>query len=435
MKIRACAGYVPTDAYKQLFPGPPYDVIDTAEARAIVAKNPFSVVRINRAETSLPEGTDTYSEEVYAAARRNLDEAVEKGIIKKDDRPHIYAYRQAKAGHSQMGFMALTAVEDYAEGRILKHEFTVAKKEADRIRTVDAQNANVGPVFLSYRSLPALNAILKRTEATEPAVDVPCAEFDKTRHTLWRLSEEDAAEAMALFDAHVERLYILDGHHRAKSAYEVGRKRIEAAKARGETVTGDEPMCWFLSVIYPHDSMAIFDYNRVIKSCPLSTPELIAKLEPNFTVTPVARPAQPEPTSPEADITPKHYAKPSHKRQFAMYRDGQWYHLELTAPVDESDPVKNIDSQILTDLVLEPVLGIHDLRTHPNVAFVGGDRGLQEMEAKTDAMREQGAIAFAVFPVTMEDLFSVAEAGVTMPCKSTFLLPKAFAGMMIRRIE
>ncbi|GKT28346.1 Uncharacterised conserved protein UCP033563 like protein [Aduncisulcus paluster] len=505
------AGYIPSDKSAQTLPSAPYDVVSTEEARAL-AKTPDSIHYVNRAEISFPpeEHVDTYSEPVYAKGRDKLQEFIAKDYLVKDDEKHFYAYMQEKAGHKQVGFIGLTSVSDYEKGDIKKHEFTTEVKLKDRIRTVDIQNANVGPVYLAYRSFPELNAILEETIKAEPRIDIKCAECDSTRHVLWDIPAALNKTVVELFKK-VPALYICDGHHRAESAFQVGKKRRDAAKE----VKGDEPFNFFMSVIFPHDSLYISNYDRVLKKTDVSMEELMEGLSKHFTVEEIPKPAKEIVLDEATQIDPPHYAKPKARHTFSMYTRGKWYGLSMKHEVEDEDPVKLIDSQILTDTVLEPIFKVTNLRADPNLIFVGGSRGLQYIEKQceihkdTDAARhtfsmytrgkwyglsmkhevededpvklidsqiltdtvlepifkvtnlradpniifvggsrglqyiekqceihkDTDAVGFSIFPVSMTEVFSVADSGKVMPPKSTFLIPKLLTGLCIRLIE
>ncbi|KAG9392852.1 Uncharacterized conserved protein UCP033563 [Carpediemonas membranifera] len=433
MKVKSFRGWIPSPACRQTLPGPPYDVISSSEARVVGEKNPDSVLHLNKPEIDLPKGTDAYSDIVYATGRENLQRFIEDGKLERDAQPQIYAYRQAKAGHAQTGFVALTAVADYASGAIKKHEVTVEKKERDRVRMVDTQNANVGPVYLAYKAREDLTAILDETVKTEPIFQIPCAECDETEHTIWRIDPANYERVIELFGT-VDSLYICDGHHRSESAFKVGQRRIKEAEAQGVTLPESHPARWFLSVIFPHDQLAIFDYNRVIIDSPYTKAEVLAELEKYFKVESLGVQDAGKPDT-EHSLAPAHHAKPTKMHEFGFYVEGEWFRLTLTNPVDDSHPIDSIDAEILTKLILDPFFGIKNLRTSEIIRFVGGDRGLHGMEKVADANRGKNACGFAVFPLTMEQLFKVADAGAICPPKSTYLLPKLLSGMVIRTIE
>ncbi len=431
MQVKSFCGYIPAPECSQLLPGPPYDILDTKEARKEAEGNKYSVLRLNKPDLELDDTVGPYDDVVYAHGKENLDKFIENGWLVRDA-PTIYAYTQAKAGHKQTGFVLLTAVEDYAAGRIKKHELTRKQKEDDRVRMVDTQNANVGPVYLSYKARDDLTSILDAATKTEPIVDIPCHPFDQTQHTLYRIPADRYAEIEKLF-ATVDTLYICDGHHRSQSAFRVGAERIADAEKAGAPLPADDPARWFLSVVFPHDQLRIFDYNRVVLDQPHDRDAVLAHLEKHFTVTPYADTPVPAPDFTKA-LIPEHPAYPEGRHTFSFYMGGQWYKLETTDAVDEADPIASIDSEILTRTVLKPLFGIEDLRSDSRINFVGGDRGLHGVAEMADAHAKTNACGFAVYPMTMDELFRVADAGMCCPPKSTYLMPKLLSGMVIRTI-
>ncbi len=386
---------------------PPYDVMNAAEARAMVKDRPWSFLHISRPEVDLPQGTDPYAPEVYAKAAENLQQQIEAGVLVRDDRVAYYVYRLTMNEHQQTGLVAAASVEAYDENRIKKHEFTRPNKEDDRVRQVDALNAQTGPVFLVYPSHAQVNQILAETSARDPEVDVTAE--DGVRHELWVLQDEaQVASLTAAFDA-MPALYVADGHHRSAAASRVAAAR-QAANAGH---SGDESYNYFLSVIFPHDQMQILDYNRVVRDLNGLEPEaFLDRVAERFQVIPSGAPVKPE--------------QPA---TYGMYLDGCWYQLTLRPElIPSDDPVGRLDVSLLANNLIDPILGISDPRRDDRIDFVGGIRGLKGLahRVNTGEMR----LAFSLYPTAMEDLMAVADAGEVMPPKSTWFEPKLADGLV-----
>jgi uncharacterized protein (DUF1015 family) len=399
--IRPFAGLRPVPERAAEVVAPPYDVLNSAEARERAKGRPWSFLHISKAEIDLPENTDPYDPAVYAKSAENLQKMLAEGILKRDDKDCYYAYRLIMNGHSQIGLVAAASVADYDTNRIRKHEFTRPAKEDDRVRQIEALNAQTGPVLLAYQSQAEMDAILAQVATTKPVVDVTAD--DGVQHTFWVIDDDATiAKISAGFDA-MKAIYIADGHHRSASASRV-------AKARGSKGTTNSD--FFLSVIYPHTQMKILDYNRVITDLNgLSKDALLAKIEKSFSIKPE-----------NAAVSPKHEA------EFGMYVDGQWYRLNINPDLIPSDPVKRLDVSLLADNLIEPLLGISDPRTDNRIDFVGGIRGLKELEKRVNS--GDMAIAFSLFPTSMEALMAVADANEVMPPKSTWFEPKLADGLV-----
>ena len=399
--IRPFAGLRPVPERAEEVVAPPYDVLNSAEARERAAGKPWSFLHISKAEIDLPEDTDPYDPAVYAKSAENLQKMLDEGILMRDDKDCYYAYRLIMDGHSQIGLVAAASVADYDTNRIRKHEFTRPAKEDDRVRQIEALNAQTGPVLLAYKSQADMDAILENVAKTEPLVDVTAD--DGVQHTFWIIDDDDTiAKISAGFDA-MNAIYIADGHHRSASASRV-------AKTKGGD--GNQNSDYFLSVIYPHNQMKILDYNRVVKDLNgLSKDEVLAKLEGKFDVS-----------AEDAAVSP---SKPT---EFGMYIDGQWYRLNINADLIPNDPVASLDVSLLADNLIEPVLGISDPRTDNRIDFVGGIRGLGELEKRVNS--GEMAIAFSLFPTRMEALMAVADANEVMPPKSTWFEPKLADGLV-----
>lgn len=385
---------------------PPYDVLSTEEARARAQGKPYSFLHISKPEIDLPEGTDPYSAEVYAKAAANLKAMREAGVLVQDPAPHYYVYRIRMGEHVQTGIVAAASVADYDTNRIRKHEFTRPDKEDDRVRQIDATNAQTGPVLLAYPDQPEVDDILARTAQAAP--DADAVADDGVRHTLWVMQDPaDMARITALFDA-MPALYIADGHHRSASASRI----CAARKAANPRHTGEEPYNAFLAVIFPAHEMRILDYNRVIRDLNgLSVEALLESIRAAFEVA----------KAPAA-------VKPARPGQFGLYLGGSWYQLDIKPErVPQDDPVGRLDVSLLQDNLIAPILGIEDPRRDKRIDFVGGIRGLAELEKRVDS--GEMALAFSLYPTRMQDLMAVADAGKVMPPKSTWFEPKLADGM------
>ncbi len=383
---------------------PPYDVLSTEEARVRAAGRPWSFLHISKPEIDLPPGTDPYAPAVYAKAAENLRAMLAAGVLARDPAPAYYAYRIVMGEHSQTGLVAAASVADYDTNRIRKHEFTRPDKEDDRVRQIDALDAQTGPVLLAYPAAPEVDALLAAASAGAPDAD---AELDGVRHTLWVIRDAGVqARLTAAFDA-LHALYIADGHHRSASA-----SRIAAArKAANPAHTGDEAYNYFLSVIFPAHQMRIMDYNRVIADLNGLTPDaFLAKLGEAFEAEPAIAPVKPE--------------RPG---VFGLYLAGRWHRLAIKPELIPADPVGRLDVSLLQNNLIAPVLGIADPRRDKRIDFVGGIRGLAELEKRVDS--GEMALAFALHPTRMEDLMAVADANEVMPPKSTWFEPKLADGM------
>ncbi|MDH5611046.1 MAG: DUF1015 family protein [Gammaproteobacteria bacterium] len=399
--IRPFAGLRPVPERAEEVVAPPYDVLNSAEARERAKGKPWSFLHISKAEIDLPEDIDPYDPAVYAKSAENLQKMLGEGILIRDNKDCYYAYRLIMNGHSQIGLVAAASVADYDTNRIRKHEYTRPAKEDDRVRQIEALNAQTGPVLLAYKSQPDMDAILENVAKTEPLVDVTAD--DGVQHTFWIIDDEETiAKISAGFDA-MDAIYIADGHHRSASASRV-------AKTKGGD--GNQNSDYFLSVIYPHNQMKILDYNRVIKDLNgLSKDEVLAKLEGKFEVR-----------AEDAAVSP---SKPT---EFGMYLDGQWYRLNINADLIPNDPVASLDVSLLADNLIAPILGISDPRTDNRIDFVGGIRGLGELEKRVNS--GEMAIAFSLYPTRMEALMAVADANEVMPPKSTWFEPKLADGLV-----
>jgi uncharacterized protein (DUF1015 family) len=393
----------------------PYDVMDSDEARIEVQKHPLSYIHVEKPEVDLPAGTDLYDPAVYAKAKENLDNYSRQGHMKQDPQPLFYIYRQNMDGREQNGLVGLTSVDEYMAGKIKKHEFTRADKEADRIRHVDACDAHASPVFFTYRHQDAIDTVVERVkQAKEPVYDF--VSDDGVGHSLWLLDDPaDIAAIQAAF-ADLDCLYVADGHHRTASAAKVGLLRRE----QHPHFTGEEEFNFFMAVIFPDNQLKIFDYNRVVKDLNGHSKEDFLKLvEQKFELTPIREAGN---------------FQPGQTHEIAMYLDHSWYRLVPKAGSwDTANPVASLDVSILQDNLLHPILGIGDPRRDKRIDFVGGIRGLDELVRRVDSGRE--AVAFAMFPTSMDELLSIADAGLIMPPKSTWFEPKLRSGLFIHPLS
>ena len=392
----------------------PYDVMNSAEAKEMVKNKPYSFLHVDKAEIDFdPIPDNIYTESVYLKAKENLDKLVTDGISEEDETPCIYIYRQIMNGRSQTGLVGCTAIDDYINNIIKKHELTRADKEADRINHVDYCDANTGPIFLTYRADDFINTTVENWKINHsPVYDFTTD--DGIRNTVWVIDDADTLNAIADKFGGIDYLYIADGHHRAASAVKVGLKRRE----QYPDYTGEEEFNFFLAVLFPENELEIMDYNRVIKDLNGNTSdEFLAKLNDKFTVSAVSN-------------TPY---KPEDKHTFGMLLDGTWY--KLTAKdnaYDNSDPVSRLDVSILQNNVISPILGIDDPRTDKRIDFIGGIRGLGELERRVNTDMK---IAFSMYPTTLDDLMAIADADKIMPPKSTWFEPKLLSGLFIHKLS
>ena len=405
---RAFQAFRPEKSKQALIPALPYDVMNSDEAKEMVKDNPYSFLHIDKAEIDLPKGTDIYSDEVYRKAKENLENLEKTGALIQDKKPCFYIYRQIMNGRSQTGIVGCASIDDYMNNVIKKHEHTLAKKEEDRIRHVDTCNANTGPIFLTYRKNDIIsNTVNSWANAHESVYDFVA---DGVNQTVWVIDDEDIINTISTEFAKIDALYIADGHHRCASAVKVGQKRREEKP----DYTGDEEFNFFLSVAFPDDELEIMDYNRVVKDLNgLTEEEFMAKIKDKFTVS-------------ESSTQ----VAPSKKGEFGMYLGRKWYTLTAKEEILSSDPVDGLDVAVLQNNVLEPLLGIHDPKTDKRIDFVGGIRGLGELERRCD---EDCVLAFSMYATSIGELFAVADAGLLMPPKSTWFEPKLRSGLFIHR--
>ncbi len=383
---------------------PPYDVLSTNEAREHASGRPWSFLHISKPEIDLPVDTNPYAPEVYAKGAENLQAMIKAGVMVRDSEPCYYAYRIVMGNHSQTGIVAAASVADYDTNRIRKHEFTRPDKEDDRVRQIDALDAQTGPVLLAYPTAPEVDAMLAAASSGTPDSD---AELDGVRHTLWVIREPASlARITAAFNA-MPALYIADGHHRSASASRIAATR----RAANPGHTGAEPYNFFLSVIFPAHEMRILDYNRVIADLNgLSAEAFLERVGAAFSVEPASSAVKPEQLG-----------------SFGLYLAGRWYQLVIRPELIPADPVGRLDVSLLQNNLIAPILGVTDPRRDKRIDFVGGIRGLAELEKRVNS--GEMALALAFHPTRMEDLMAVADANEVMPPKSTWFEPKLADGL------
>ena len=380
--IRPFQAYRPRKGMESLVAALPYDVFSREEAKEEVKGNPFSFLRIDRAETQFDDSVSTYDDRVYAKAAELLQSQIAAGIFVQDDRPCFYLYEQIMAGRAQTGLVACASIDDYLNNVIKKHENTRADKEVDRIRHVDTCNAQTGPIFLCYRNHAVIDEIAARTMESEPVCDFTSG--DRIRNRVWIISGPEDVSAIRKAFAEIDSIYIADGHHRSASAVRVGLKRRE----ENPDYTGEEEFNYFLSVLFPQNQLMIMDYNRVVKTLGSYTAETL---------------------------------------------EGSWYLMKIREEFKSDDPVEGLDVALLQKYVLLDLLGIEDPKTDQRIAFVGGIRGLDELERRVD--RGKAKAAFAMYPTSIQELFDVADAGRLMPPKSTWFEPKLLSGLFIHTLS
>ncbi len=400
--VRPFAALRPTPDSAAAVVAPPYDVVSTEEARQLAAGRPQSFLHISRPEIDLPPGSSPYADETYARGAENLARLVADGTLVRDETPSFYAYRMRMGGHEQTGVAFAASVAAYEAHRIRRHEFTRPDKENDRVRNIDALNAQTGPVLLAYRTNASLGELVSGAASAPPLFEVLGP--NDVLHTVWRIDTPKAVQALSAAIEALPALYIADGHHRSAAAARVAAERDGPAAASHR---------FFLAVAFPHDEMKILDYNRVVRDLNgLDERELLARVRESFSVEPSPTPVAPPSTE-----------------SFGMFLGGQWYALKIDPKlVPRADPVASLDVSLLQDHLLSPVLGVGDPRTDSRIDFVGGIRGLAELERRVQS--GAAAVAFSLHATRMEQLMAVADAGKVMPPKSTWFEPKLADGLL-----
>lgn len=391
----------------------PYDVLDSAEAREEVRGNNLSFLHVVKPEIDLPHDTNPYSEAVYEKGKKNFQHLRTSGVLIQDDDRSFYIYRLTMRGRSQIGLVGCCFFEEYYEGVIKKHELTRTAKENDRVKHVECLNANAEPVFFSYRGKDSIDDLVSKKIQTEPVYNFHSD--DGIQHELWLVSNSDDICFIEEVFRTIPFLYVADGHHRTAAAARIGQKK----KENNPNHTGSEEYNFFLAVLFPEDQLKIYDYNRVVKDLNgLSSDEFVNKLKSSFEVTKIE----------------KSDSRPRSIREFTLYLDGRWYRLlAKNDSWDTKDPVADLDVTILSKQVLDPLLNITDLRNDNRIDFVGGIRGLSELEKRVDSKEMKAA--FALYPVSMEQLLNIADAGEIMPPKTTWFEPKLRSGLFIHDLE
>ena len=405
--IRPFAALRPAPSRANDVAAPPYDVLNSIEARARVEGKPWSFLHISKPEIDLAEGTDPYDASVYTKGKENFDHMLKEGVLVQDEQPSYYLYRLIMGSHQQIGLVAAASVADYDTNRIRKHEFTRPDKEDDRVRQVDTLNCQTGPVFLTYRHDTTIDKIVSEVTAGDPEVNITAD--DGIEHALWPVTDQVTIDTITLtFDA-MNAIYIADGHHRSAAASRV----CESRKAVNPNHTGDESYNYFLTVIFPDNQMMILDYNRVITDLNgLDSESFLNKVEERFVVTKSATTVRPQSNA-----------------AFGMYLDGSWYKLAIKSElIPSDDPVARLDVSLLANNLIDPILGISDPRRDKRIDFVGGIRGLEELEKRVNS--GEMAVAFALYPTSMDQLMNVADANEVMPPKSTWFEPKLADGLV-----
>jgi len=410
MIVRPFRGLRPRADLAQAIASPPYDVLDSEEARALAKGNPDSFLHVIKPEIDLDPDIDVYDERVYSTGADNLKAMIEDGRMVRDESPAFYIYRLVMEQRTQTGIVGAAAVQDYLDDQIKKHEFTRPDKEKDRIRLNDALDATPGPIFLTYRPLPELNAVVNGQVDRKPDVDFVAP--DGVSHTLWKVDDAAVCRKIENLFTGIRATYVADGHHRSAAAVKLSEQRA----ARIEAPRGDEPIFYFMAVHFPSDQLHVLDYNRVVADLNGLDPEvLVERIEvAGFHVKPDWR-----------------TRKPQHRGSFGMYVNGAWSLLTAKPEIiPEKDVVGRLDVSILTSRLLQPILGIGDPRTDKRIDFVGGIRGMDELERRVDSGRE--AIAFSLWPTALDEVMSVADAGLVMPPKSTWFEPKLRSGLVVQ---
>jgi len=405
--IRPFAGLRPLPEYTTQVIAPPYDVLNSEEARLRAENRPWSFLHISKPEIDLPPGTDPHSDAVYAKGVENLQKMLNAGLLHQDIPACYYLYGLTMGDHQQIGLAAVASVNDYNNNRIRKHELTRPDKEDDRVRQIDALNAQTGPVFLTYKHNPVIDQLVNTVIAEPPIVDLTAD--DGVIHQLWIVSDFEQRNTITHIFDNMDCLYIADGHHRSAAASRVASNR----RANDPQHTGDEPYNYFLSVIFPDNQMQILDYNRVVRDLNgLTASTFLERVAQNFEVN-----------------YSRHAFKPQQGGEFGLFLQERWYQLKIHPDkIPTQDPVASLEVSLLTDYLLAPILNITDLRCDERIDFVGGIRGLQELEKRVNS--GEMAAAFALYPTSMQALMAVADAGQIMPPKSTWFEPKLADGLV-----
>ena len=407
--IRPFKAIRPTKELAERIAALPYDVMNSDEAREMVKDNPYSFLHVDKAEVDLPKEIDVYDDKVYEKAKENLDKMIDGGLYIEDEKSNYYIYRQVMKGRSQTGLVACASIDDYNNNVIKKHELTREEKEIDRINHVYKCEAHTGPIFLTYRENKDISNIVNEWVKKEPIYDFKAD--DGVSHTVWIIDDEYTVNKLQDLFKTVEYLYIADGHHRSASAVKVGHIK----RAEKENYTGEEEFNFFLSISYPDSELEVLDYNRTVKDLNgLSKEEFLSKVKENFEI-----------------IESSEQVKPKEKHTFGMYLENQWYLLKAKKGIfNPDDPVDRLDVSILQNNLLRPILGIDDPRKSKRIKFIGGIRGLNELEKRANTDMK---VSFSMYPTTIEDIMAIADSGEIMPPKSTWFEPKPRSGLFIHK--
>ena len=410
--VRPFKGFRPRPEFAAQVAAKPYDVLNSDEARAEAGDKPLSFLHVGKPEIDLPRDINLYDERVYQKGKENLQQLISQGVLQEDPRPSFYLYAQTMNNHTQYGLVGCVSVQEYLNDTIKKHEHTRKDKEDDRTKHVEVTNAHSGPIFLTYRAEPTLDAIVDRIQRS-PTVNDFVAD-DGIRHQLWVIDDQKTVGEITRAFGAVPALYVADGHHRSAAAARVGNERAKANPRH----TGTEEYNFFLAVLFPHDQLRIMDYNRVVKDLNgKSLEQFMAEVTRVFAV---------EEQSGQV--------RPSRKGEYGMYVRERWYTLTTPSPLLAAlDPVERLDVSILQRHLLRPILGIEDPRTSKRIDFVGGIRGLGELERRVDS--GEMTVAFALYPTSISELLAIADAGKIMPPKSTWFEPKLRDGMVVHFLD
>ena len=411
--IKPFKGLRPKAEFAEKVASHPYDVINSDEAREIAKGNPYSFLHVNKPEIDLPIGTDVYSEAVYEQGAKNLKKLIDEGILVQDDKPCFYIYKQVMGAHEQIGLVAGASVEEYDKNLIKKHELTRIDKENDRVKHVLSLNAQVGPVFLTYTAKDSIDNNINKLVKNNPVYNF--ISDDGIKHIFWVVDKQNDIEKIQQEFAKIDYLYVADGHHRSAAA----SRACQELKAKNANHSGDEEYNFFLTVIFPHNQMFIMDYNRVVKDLNgLMKEDFIDKISSKFLVR---------------EFSKSESFKPIVKHDFGMYLDNTWYKISaIPGTWNDAEPTERLDVSILYNNILKPLLGIGNPRTDKRIDFVGGIRGMQELQKRVNS--GEMTVAFSLFPTSIEDLMAIADAGETMPPKSTWFEPKLRSGLVIHKI-
>ena len=409
--IKAFRAFRPIQSLASKIAALPYDVMNSEEAREMVKDNEYSFLHVDRAEVNLPKATNIYDKVVYEKARSVLDKMIQDGLYVQEEKSCMYIYRQTMNGKSQTGLVICVAIDDYINDKIKKHEHTRKDKELDRINHVDYCDANTGPIFLTYRNKAEIYKIMDKCIQNEPLYDF--ISEDGNGHTVWIINNNSDIENLTKLFKTVDSLYIADGHHRAKSAVEVGLKR----RKENPDYTGEEEFNYFLAALYPDNELEVLDYNRTVKDLNgLNEEEFLSAIEKDFKIK-----------------VSKEAVKPRRRHTFGMYMNNIWYELEAKdGTFNEEDPMERLDVSILQNNLLSPILGIDDPTKSDRIEFIGGIRGIKELEKRAN---KDMKVSFSMFATTIDDIMSIADSGMIMPPKSTWFEPKPRSGLFIHKLS